>query len=151
MHGLAVIGADSDRPRAIGSVRERLDAEVAGLAAGVDQVDIDVAIGNVVADADLRCDTGVADAVGIAAEMAVEAVGAQYPQVVLPGVVLEHVPGVAQGLAGFHDIAARNAAQLVAVVDVEHRGLRAGVGEYQFDLPHGAAARAGVQLVGQRA
>ncbi|MNT75211.1 hypothetical protein D3C72_2140880 [compost metagenome] len=79
------------------------------------------------------------------------AVRAQHPQIVLSGVVLEGIPGIAQGLAGLDDIAARDAIELDAVVDVEDRCLRAGVGEDQLHLPHGAAAGAGVQLVRQRA
>ncbi|MNU98850.1 hypothetical protein D3C71_889710 [compost metagenome] len=84
--------------------------------------------------------------------MAVEAVGAEHPQVVEARVVEHRVPGVVQRLAGLDHVAARQAFQVELVVHVEHGGGLAGVGEQQPHLAAGGVvARAHVQLVGQGA
>ncbi|MNT32493.1 hypothetical protein D3C72_1683790 [compost metagenome] len=81
-----------------------------------------------------------------------EAVRAEHPQVVLAAVRGEDIPAATQFLARLDHIAARHAVQVQAVVDVEHRRGRAGIGEQQPDRAVPSVfTRADVQLIGQGA
>ncbi len=144
---------DGRGPRAVVAVGLGAHAELRRGLAAVHHLEVDVAVGDVVAHAQLGHGRAAgAQCAEVALEMAVVAVGAEHPEVVAAGVVGGRVPAVVERLAGFDHVAARQAVEVEAVVDMEHGGRVAGVGEQQLQRAAGRVGPgAGVQLVGQRA
>ena len=133
------------------------DHEGARRDAIVHELGVDIAVGDVVADADFGIQLRRARQGQVAGEMPQETVVAHHPQIVLAAVG-GGIPAALELLAGFHRIAARDAVQMQLVIDMEHRGRHRHlgkvrrVGEHQA---HGGSTRlraaADVLLVGQGA
>lgn len=151
IHGDAngLSGAGGHDPAAVGhgGVAMRAQHEGARLAAIVAQLDDELQVDAIGLHAHAGLGLGGACLGQVAGEMAMEAVGAQHPQVV--GGTCGTGPDAVELLAGLDRVAARQLGQREAVVDVEDRAGRARVLEAQRDARRRSAALH-LQFVGQR-
>ena len=123
------LGRHRAGPRTIGQVGVRRDRVVCRDARAVGQLEIDVAVGDVIADLHFGHWVGRRRH-SRTREVAVVTGGAKHPEVIGAAVGAE-VPITGELFAGLHRIATRNLVEVLAIVDMEHRGRAAGIAEGQ--------------------